>query len=46
MNFRASPCQKNRVFWVAALVGLLLDQISKYWVVYTFNNIGDTVPIF
>lgn len=31
MNF------KNRNFWVAAFIGLVLDQITKYWVVQSFE---------
>lgn len=26
----------NRLFWVAAFIGLLLDQITKHWVVQNF----------
>lgn len=32
---------KNRFFWTAALIGLVLDQLTKYWVVQTFN-LGET----
>ncbi|MDB9314414.1 signal peptidase II [Spirulina sp. CS-785/01] len=46
MNFRVSPFQQNRYFWLAAALGLLLDQLSKYWVTHTFSEIGDTLPIF
>jgi signal peptidase II len=27
---------KNRFFWFAALAGLVLDRLSKFWIVYTF----------
>jgi len=26
---------KNRLFWMAAFLGLILDRLSKFWVVYT-----------
>ncbi|NJL86743.1 MAG: lipoprotein signal peptidase [Leptolyngbyaceae cyanobacterium SM1_1_3] len=32
---------KNRFFWIAAIAGLILDQLSKLWVV---NNFELTVP--
>lgn len=32
---------KNRLFWVAAILGLILDQLTKVWVVNTFEL---TVP--
>lgn len=32
---------KNRVFWLAALISLFLDRITKYWVVNQFEL---TVP--
>lgn len=36
--------QINRLFWVAAFIGLLLDQITKHWVVQNFN-LGEPVTI-
>jgi signal peptidase II len=27
---------KNRYFWIAALIGAVLDRLTKFWVVYTF----------
>jgi signal peptidase II len=36
---------KNRFFWVAAVVSLILDQLSKYLVVQSFK-IGDTLPLW
>ncbi len=35
---------KNHLFWIAALVGLVLDQLTKYWVVQNFN-LQDTRPL-
>lgn len=42
MNF------KNRLFWVAALIGLVLDQLTKFWVVNTFELTSppQTVPLW
>ncbi|MGF1481941.1 MAG: signal peptidase II [Cyanophyceae cyanobacterium] len=37
---------KNRFFWIIALVGLILDQVTKYWVVQTFSEIGETIPLW
>ena len=37
---------KNRWFWIAGLVGFGLDQLTKYWVVQSFPNIGDTIPLW
>ena len=35
---------KNRFFWIAGIVGLVLDQVSKYWVVQNFN-LEETRPL-
>ncbi|MEH2194090.1 MAG: signal peptidase II [Nostoc sp.] len=35
---------KNRLFWIAAFIAFFLDQITKYWVVQTFN-LGQTLPL-
>ena len=37
---------KNRFFWIAAIIGLILDQLTKYWVVQTFAKLGDTLPLW
>ncbi|KAB8331819.1 lipoprotein signal peptidase [Scytonema tolypothrichoides VB-61278] len=29
---------KNLLFWIAAFLAFLLDQLTKYWVVQTFNS--------
>jgi signal peptidase II len=39
MNF------KNRFFWIAAFVGLMLDQVTKYWVVQSMT-LTQTIPIW
>ncbi|MBE9129813.1 MULTISPECIES: signal peptidase II [unclassified Coleofasciculus] len=36
---------KNRLFWVAATVSLILDQLTKYWVVQDFN-LYETLPLW
>lgn len=28
---------KNRLFWIAAIISLVLDQLTKYWVTKNFN---------
>lgn len=38
--------RKNGIFWIVALVGLILDQLTKYIVVQTFAEIGHTIPIW
>ncbi|MGB3492114.1 MAG: signal peptidase II [Elainellaceae cyanobacterium] len=35
---------KNRLFWIAAFVALMLDQLTKYWVVQSFNY-ADSLPL-
>lgn len=36
---------KNRLFWIAAFIALMVDQVTKYWVVESFN-LGESVPIW
>jgi signal peptidase II len=36
---------KNRLFWIAAVIGLVLDQLTKFWVLQTFE-FGDTIPLW
>ena len=36
---------KNRLFWITSFVALMIDQVTKYWVVQSFQ-IGDTVPLW
>jgi signal peptidase II len=38
--------RKNRLFWVVALIGIIVDQLTKYWVVKTFSMEGETLPIW
>lgn len=37
---------RNRWFWVAAIAGLVLDQLTKFWVVHTFQSLEDTIPLW
>ncbi|QYX33020.1 signal peptidase II [Sphaerospermopsis torques-reginae] len=35
---------KNRLFWIAAFVAFVVDQLTKLWVVKTFE-LGETLPL-
>jgi signal peptidase II len=36
---------KNRSFWIVAIVSLILDQLTKYWVVQNFS-LGESWPLW
>ena len=36
---------KNRIFWTVAIIGIVLDQITKYWVVTNFA-LAETLPLW
>jgi signal peptidase II len=36
---------KNRLFWIAAVISLVLDQLTKYWTVQSLA-LGETVPLW
>lgn len=36
---------KNSLFWTAAVVGLILDQVTKFWVANTFE-LTETLPLW
>lgn len=38
--------QKNSYFWIVAIIGLILDQLTKYLVVQSFSELGDTKPLW
>jgi signal peptidase II len=38
--------KKNPFFWVVAIAGLILDQVTKYAISQTFNQVGETVPLW
>lgn len=35
---------KNRLFWLAAIISFVLDQLTKYWIVHNFN-LTETQPL-
>jgi len=37
--------KKNRLFWFVAILGFLLDQATKLWVVKSFAEIGNSIAI-
>jgi signal peptidase II len=37
--------KKNSIFWIVAIAGIVLDQLSKYWVASTFHPPINTLPI-
>ena len=37
--------KKNKYFWIVGIIGLVLDQITKYWVIQTFAFEGDSWTI-
>jgi signal peptidase II len=39
---------KNHLFWIAAVIGLIVDQLTKFWVVQSFEltNPPDSIPIW
>ncbi len=36
---------KNRLFWITAFIGLMIDQVTKYWVVESFD-LGETTALW
>jgi len=47
MSDSKGPLQvKNAAFWIAAIAGFAADQLTKYWVVLSFAEVGDTVPLW
>lgn len=36
---------KNRLFWIAAVISLVLDQLTKYWTVQALE-LGETIPLW
>jgi signal peptidase II len=37
--------KKNRLFWIIGILGLLFDQVTKYWIVQNLHEIGNTIPL-
>ena len=38
--------KKNRLFWLVVSIGLVIDQLTKYWTVQSFAQLGDTLPLW
>ena len=38
--------KKNPFFWVVAIAGLILDQVTKYTISQAFSNVGETLPVW
>ncbi len=38
--------KKNPFFWAIAIAGLILDQVTKYYIAQTFDNVGETLPVW
>ena len=36
---------KNRLFWIGASIGLILDRLTKYWVVQNFT-LSQSIPLW
>jgi len=36
---------KNHLFWIAAFVSVMIDQLTKYWVVQSFS-LEETLPLW
>lgn len=37
--------KKNLIFWIVAVISLIVDHLTKFWVVRTFE-LGETLPIW
>lgn len=37
---------KNKLFWLVAITGLIIDQITKYLIVIEFKEVGVTLPLW
>lgn len=35
---------KNRLFWIAAIISLVIDQLTKYWIIQNFT-LTETLPL-
>ena len=38
--------KKNPLFWLVGMIGFVLDQATKITVVFSFNEIGDTIALW
>jgi signal peptidase II len=37
--------KKNRLFWLIGLLGLIFDQLTKFWIIQNLSQVGDTIPL-
>ncbi|NES67079.1 MAG: signal peptidase II, partial [Okeania sp. SIO2D1] len=37
--------QKNLLFWIAAIISILLDHLTKFWVVQNFQ-LGESMALW
>lgn len=37
--------KKNRLFWLIGILGLIFDQLTKFWIVHNLPQVGDTIPL-
>lgn len=38
--------RRKRSFWLVAILGIILDQITKYLIMQNFATVGDTLPLW
>jgi signal peptidase II len=38
--------KKNYLFWLVAIVGLIIDQLTKYWTIKSFDRLCETFPFW
>lgn len=37
--------KKNRLFWLIGILGLIFDQLTKFWIIQNLPQVGDTIPL-
>lgn len=43
---RSFSFRKNPRFWLVAIAGLVVDQLTKFWVAQTFGTVGHSWPVW
>jgi signal peptidase II len=38
--------KKNYLFWLVAIAGLIVDQLTKYWTIKSFDRLCETFPFW
>lgn len=38
--------KKNQYFWLVGIIGVILDQVTKFWVANSFGEMGKTFPLW